>query len=1174
VSSRRLGAALAEHVLALPGNRKFVLVEGVSEDLADAMAGVWDDGHLRLAIASQHPERFGPRALKDVAATGLRNQGGVCLVLCAGAQLADRQSLRAFESVSPGDLLRDHAGLTRLARVAPEAPLDGPARQVRGAILQAGAASRPGAAAVAAYLDRCAGGEDPLRALPGLGAFADHPAGSAADQRRILANLSLAARRRGEQLSRPADMRRRAARILGQRPGVSAESAQAEADRVVALLQSGSDELLSALTYDEASEILEQKSSDLPAVVERELGFYRKEKSTDPGIAWDRYEDAARGLRDPDQQKRCARDLLGFDEVEGRRVFDSKVRRRLEQLLKDQVISASRPSCPELGLVRCAMALGGIGAIDLLQPVRGAGPRRQQNRTSATQQLALSCARLRLGRLLRDMQQNGVLIDGALLLPADDGLWPEIFHDAQLDAGGGLPTVLLRLRSPGEDSASRQISWRPDLDDVAALRVALAFAEQPALTLEIGGAVGLRAFCAGPDPEPARVPPELSALAALLQRTAAGAIERGLAPEPLDAWAKEWGRMVEAASATGETRIAEELALAGAAVRGRAVALTALAPLKAEWLSQYLDALWSMVWGAFHASGATADEPFEDTAAGVARSTAAHYPAHLRLRATDRVLLPSGEGRIWSVYGADAPDDAHLGGDALGDVIGRLLTLQPDAAGHLRCIAYGPGAATLLIEQAVALAGRRIGRAVLRNIEIFCVEEGGWRPSAEALAEADAHLATDGQRALEVRYVSTLQDARAALQRYAPDSPAAHLALVTGLTAGGRRLTIESPEVDLPPLHTEVLFAPRVWTRPRQARRMLLMPPAASAPGLAWLRLMNAIDDEWPEIGETIRAPELRTASGEMRDELLTLHDLALWVATLDPYASRDSLTHAMEGEVAILHQDRRLGGDSPLSLVISQKSGGPADRAVGRRLRASGIVKDFKSAVEIGAELRKVASQGYGVLALEAATTGAGINELVGHVVAFSLLATRTTPWPLPPNCRLLLVSLDDYKHWFPGKRADLLVIALDTVEHGVHAAAIEVKARTSDVDPAARDALDQLRQTLHTTRFAAYPEQGSVHSRMWLNRLAEAACAVARESNFKLQEDELNAIERSALAAGPWNGPDWGSCSGPGRRTSTATTTRRSPATASRSSCTRCSSQRSCCGAPQVCACRNCAP
>jgi hypothetical protein len=1121
--SARLGAALAGYILDLPGEFKFVLVEGVSEDLAESMAEAWQDDELRLAVTSQHPERFGDRALRDVAATALRNQGPICLVLCEGAQLADRQSLRAFESVAPSVLLREHAGLIRLAEVPPSAPLDGVPRHVRGALLQMAEAERPSAPAVAAYLDRCAAGDDPLQVLPALGAFADHAAGGT-DSRRILANLSLASRRRGEQLSRPVDMRRRAARILGQRPDTTPAAAREEADHVLALLQSGSDELLSAVTYDEASGILEQKSGDLVADVERELRAYRREKSDDPDVAWARYEDAARLLRDPEHQKRCALDLLGFDEIEVRRVFDQPIRRRLEQLLKDQVLSASRPSCPELALVRCAVALGGIGAIDLLQPVTS--EKQQQNRTSATQRLAVACARLRLGRLLRDLQGNGAQIDGSLLLGADDGLWAEIFQDAQLDAGAELPTVLLRVRSPHDDPVSRQISWRPDLDDVATLRAALAFAEQPALTLQAAVAPGLKSFCSGPAPVPAPVPRKLSGLAKRLQEVAADALRHGLAPEPLDAWATDWARSVDAARAAGDTATAEELTLAGAAVRGHAVALTALAPLKAEWLGQYLDALWSMVWGAFHAAGDPGDEPYEETAAGVARCTAAHYPAHLRLRARDRVLLPTGEGRIWSVYGAEAPDDAHLGGEALRDVIERLLTLQPDAAGHLRCIAYGPGAATLLIEQAVVLIGKKLGRAgaraELRNVEIFCIEEGGWRPSPEALAQADALLVAEGRRALEVRYLRSLKDAKAMLQRYAPGSPAAHLALVTGLTAGGGRLTISSPDVEPPPLDPEVLFAPRVWMRPRQTRRLLLMPPAASTAGIAWLRLMNAIEDDWPDEEETIRAPELRTASGEMRDELLAVHELALWVATLDPYASRDSLTHALQGKVAILHQDRRLGGDSPLSLVISQRSGGPADRAVGRRLRASGIVSDFDSAVEIGGELRKIASEGYAVLALEAATTGAGINELVGHVVAFSLLATRTTPWPLPPNCRLLLVSLDDYKHWFPGKRADLLVVALDTQEGGIHAAAIEVKARTSDVDTSARDALDQLKQTLHTTRFAAYPESGSVHSRLWLNRLAEASCAVARESNLKLERSELDAIERFRRGDGPleWAG------------------------------------------------------
>jgi hypothetical protein len=1128
--SSRLGRALAKHILGLPGDRKFVAVEGVEEDLAVAMADAWDGAGLPLAIASAHPERFGRQALAGESGTALRNRGPVCLVVCEGFQLPDRQSLRAFESVAPGDLLASHEGLALLARQPPEAPMDGPVRPVRGAIIQAGAAARPSASAVASYLDRCAAGEPPLQALPALGAFADHAAGGAVDERRVLENFKLAMRRRSEQPRRPADVRRRAQRVLARRPGLSPEDATRLAERTVVLLQTGDDELLSLLTYDEASEILEEKTSDLSVAVLRDLRDYRSARESED-ISWGRYEDAARQLRDVDQQRPAARDLLNFDEVEGGRVFDSRTTRRLQQLLKERVLSASQPSCPEFALLRAATALAGIGAIELIAPIRTA--RQQHNRTSAGQEIVLACARLRIGQTFRILEEEyGVEIDGALLRRADDALWPEIFEDAQIGTGPPLTTLQLRIRSR-DDSDSRLISWRPDLDDIAALRAAIAFSEQPALSVRFHQTPTLESFCSGPPPEPEAVPAALAHLAANLQHLAADTLEHGLNPEPLGAWALRWEQAVRAEQAGGRAQHAEALALAGAAVSDSACALTALAPLKAEWLGQYLDGLWSMLWLVQGSEGERPFEPGEETGVGIARSTAAHYPAHMRLRARDRALLPTGEGRIWSVYGADAPDNGHLAGEAIEAVIERLVTLQPDAAGHLRCIAYGPGAATLLVEQAIALVSppRRIGRAVLRKIELFCIEEEGWKPSPDVLARADEEFAGQSDRPLELRYLASLAAARDLLPR-APGAPAVHLALVTGLSGGGARLTVDSTPIDPPPADTEVLFAPRTWSRPRATRRMLLAPPGATGPGRMWLRLMNAVeDDEWPERDSPIRVPELRTASGEWREQLLALHELALWVATLDPYASRDSLTYAMGDEVAILHQDRRLGGDSPLSLVISQQSGGPVDRAVGRSLRSAGIVADFRRAQEIGESLRKVASEGYGVLALQAATTGAGINELVGHVVAFSLLATHTTPWPLPPDCRVLLVSLDDYQHWFPAKRADLLVFALDTAEDGVHVAAIEVKARRSDADLAARDALDQLRQTLHATRFAAYPQRGLVHSRLWLNRLAEAACAVARESNFRLDQAELAALDRFRRGDGTLEWAGLGLVFGPGQ-------------------------------------------
>ena len=172
---------------------------------------------------------------------------------------------------------------------------------------------------------------------------------------------------------------------------------------MLALLQSGSDELLSALTYDEASEILEQKSSDLPATVERELSFYRKEKSDNPEDPLGALPRCGARLRDLEQQKRCARDLLGFDEVEDRRVFDRPVRRRLAAAPEG---SSDQRVVPVLPGVRARydarQRLDGIGAIDLLEPVRHAG-RHQHNRTSAAQQLALACARLRLGQAFRDL---------------------------------------------------------------------------------------------------------------------------------------------------------------------------------------------------------------------------------------------------------------------------------------------------------------------------------------------------------------------------------------------------------------------------------------------------------------------------------------------------------------------------------------------------------------------------------------------------------------------------------------------------------------------------------------------------------------------------------------------------------------------------------------------------
>jgi len=1095
------------------------------------MAKVWDDSLPRLAVVSSEPQRFGQYALGEVSGTHLRNRQdtrGVVLVMCDGEQVPDRQSLNLFESVSPSVLLDSAEGMGILSQQQPPVALDGPARAVREAINQADAATRPSAVAVANYLDRLADGEEPLRALPALGAFTDGaPSGSRTDSERIADNLALAARRTSEDLLKPSayvDLRRRAERVLGRRQGLSDKTdLAAAADGVMTMLQSGSAELLTALRFDEAHEILEQRAQDLVAIVRSEIAAYRAglaPGSQAMGLPWHTYEARAEALRRGAAQRAAARDLCDLDDAQQQRVFTRPTRSKLERLLRDKAVNGSNPSCPEAAFIRAAQQLGGlIDRIQVLSPLPPSGTS-TANRTGAGKLLTLACARLRLGALMRQWDRAGGEVDGLLLRAVNDDDLPDLlssFGDSGVGSDAQLPPLQLRLGDVQGNTV--QVDWRPDLDDVAMLRTALLFAEEPGLTLQLASEPTLHAFCGPLNATPApSVPDALIPLARKLQSTARSLLDTGINPAILSSWADAWTAVCVERETAEDTDVAEALALAGA-VRGgdRAAALTFLSPLKSEWVSQYHDALWRLLQGAEEPGTVVEPTDAVATSAGVSRATAAHHPAHIRLSTQDRALLPTSEGRVWSLYGGwSTRDESGFAGDSLRAVVTQLLTLQPEAAGHLRCLAWGPGAADLLTQQAVWLIGTKAGQAIVRRVEIFCVgEQDDDKPRWDTLAWADDEL-RDSRDVLELRYIDTLENARELL-RPATETPAVHLALVTGLTEGGSRLQIESPEVDPPAVDAEVLFAPRVWQRARQDRRTLLMPPAATPAGLAWLRLQNAVEDAWPEAGDLIRVPEVRTGTLDIAEQLQQVHDLALWVATLDRYATRDSLEQALgRHKVAILHQERRLGGDSPLSLVLSQKSGGPVDRAIGRSLRAAGIVTNSDIALSIGTELREVASQGYGILALEAATSGAGINELVGHVVAFSMLAKTTTPWPLPPDCRVLLVSLDEYRHWFPGKRADLLALALDPREGGVHVAAIEVKARRTDDIDAASGALDQLNQTLSATRWAAYPVPSTIHTRLWLNRITEAAYAVARESRFRLGASELQALEAFRLGRG----------------------------------------------------------
>lgn len=1138
--SDRLAVALIEHIRLIDTTAKFLVIEAASVRLARSLEAHWDDDDPdlpRLAIAASHDcESIGKHELRDASVATLRNRSpkGVCIVVCEGAQLAERQSIINFTPIAPADLLESKDRLMLLGRARSPVREDGYMAAVREAIATVPPSLRPSASAVSAYFDRVASGEDALVALPSIGAFRD--ACRVADIRgeRIRDNLILASRRSSGDVISPdeyARIRLRAEGVL-RRPASSSTTA----DEFMEMLENSTDEILAVVNYDEAREILVETRKGLVAQTIDALKEYARSLPPDRSeqIPLDVYIDEARLLEEVDKRRAAAENLLSFDNAEGGAVFDRTLRRRLMALLQERRINATPGSCPEAGIANAILSLGGPpNSIDVLEPLHDEDP------TSARQardQLTLATARMRLAHLVEVLTSEGCEVDpvlrGNTLGGADPDTARRWFLEACLDRNR---LSKVKLRVMGAQGAV-EVAWAPDHDDAALLRCVLEFSDEPALTLTVPTHPDTRLIASCAEFGRKRSASANSPLARRLMQLCADILQDGLTPHRLRGWVSEWTKYIETNRAFEGEPEAEDLAIAGCVAEAsgtgsihKAYGMSGVAPLKAEWLADYLESAVGLVRELLDESPseASASRMRHDVGCQALRDvTSAHYPAFLHLRDSDTPLLPMAESRIWSVFGGDAnllDFEAHAM-RAVGRVIKRLVRLQPEVAGHLRCLALGPGSASLMLKQAVEIAGSKLDDATVSVIELFVV---GGKPSqdkalGEALILADEVVPTKEAAEVRLRYFDDLAGALAELRH---DHTTVHFALFTGLTAGARTPQVDHVDIELhdTPDNLEVIFCPRLSQRPNQEQRALLAPPAPTPATVAWLRLANAIDDTWPADTTKLNIPELRVRASGSREELQQLHEVATWVATLDRYATRDSLERALRDEVAILHQERRLGSDSPLGLVVSQKSGGPVDRAIGRSLRHAGIVQNPSDSTSLGTQLRRVATQGYGVLALEAATSGTGINELVGHVVGFSMLGTESTPWPLPPGCRLLLISLDEHAEWFMGQsRADLLAVAVDTQECGLHGAIIEVKARRSDATHADAKALDQIRRSLVATRFAAQPTPSTIASRVWLNRIAEALYAIARESSIRLNAKEIDAIEafRAGMGTLEWAG------------------------------------------------------
>jgi hypothetical protein len=659
---RRVGAALVERMRLIKADAKFLIIEAAQPALARAIAEFWDDDDARLpqlAVAAEDAASYGRYGLVGASAATLRHRDrrGLCLVICEGYDLAERQSLRSFVPVTPGDLLQSKSLLLLLARALQPVRADGPMAAVRDALVTLAPGQRPSALKVGSFFDVVASGEDPMDALPVIGGFRD-PDVALADVRgdRIVENLTLASGRRRDDVVRPAtfgDVRTRAARVLGRRGSSEADSLAA---RFMELLESGSDEVLRFVSYDEAREILTAGPKQLSAQVRQALVDHRRRLTAeDPesaaAIPWQDYRAAAEALDRVADRKQAATNLLDFDAAEGERVFLPDTRRKLQALLRDRAISGTPGSALEAGLARAIRSLGAVPErITLVDPHPQVPPSSQR---AARQWLSLAAARLRLAPLLKRLENTtGCKIDGGLVVESFDGLESAEVRGLFVEAGlhaGALPSVKLRVQGR---TGRVELSWAPDIDDVALLRCLLAFSDEATTTLTLslssqpdayGSAVG--------DLQAVAVPNALQDLAGALARLARDLLRDGLRAERLRSWTNAWHDAVITARGYRSTRTAEAAGLAGCIVSKQpgAVGMSPLAPLKAEWLADYIESAAALVDSAIDSVSSGGEEhqaartAFDTAADGLANATASHCPPFSR-RSTSRCSRLEKEG--------------------------------------------------------------------------------------------------------------------------------------------------------------------------------------------------------------------------------------------------------------------------------------------------------------------------------------------------------------------------------------------------------------------------------------------------------------------------------------------------------------------------------------------------
>jgi hypothetical protein len=1097
--SERLGRALVATISrSASDGTAWLLVDGVTPEVAEAIADDWGESLPRLVVVGPTEADFRGFELAEEPVTALRNAGPVCLVLCEGEAIADSQSIKGFDRFSPAELTAGRDGLAQLAAQIPDVSSKPGVEAVLEALGDPRLERSPSPLAVCRFLDAVAAGSRAAAALPELGGFKDSDAVDL-EASRVVANLNLAGERSSAERLRPSvlrEMRSRAEDLEG-----------VDSNEVIELTIRPDAALLQLLDFDQATAMFEGPPSsglrgDVEAAVEKFQERDEEAREAGEGIL----PEVGR-LEEPLEAKEAAAELLKFNEEYQQGVLQAPLVRKLRLLRRERSVKSGSI---EEGLLRAIDGLPSkLIAIELKEPVVGDN---QSPEVQARSILSTAAAHVRLEPLLRALEKHGVTIGGELLEDQNarlEGVATTLDHPARAEPR----RVVLSVRGEGRGDTV-EVAWMPDAEDFALLMTMVEFSGGSALSLEADSGAPLGGGVTTALIRPQTAPAELTCVAEHLQGTAKALLREGFDPALLMSWARTWSETVEKTYAEGVSRldILQALAFAGGIRTAEDDAtLTMFSPLKAEWLAARTDAWLELQEQVISANAAEAvvetgdshPAPLLQTARALAQATAAQYPSFVVSAASEGPLLPVADGVLFSGFGSGRMTEevAPVSLAALTDAIEKLIGLHPEAGRHLRCVAWRSGAADLLTRAVLGLLKKQRG---IDRAEVLCVEG---EPHEDILGMIDDWARGEDQERLALKYKGSLKEVRGD----AGGGPEFHLAVVQGVTQDLPRPPINTEEVPEPELDDDVLFTPKTWVRPEHTH-MLLAPPAVSEVGRSWLRLMTALDDSWPSPEDPkLRVPELRIDMKSARKEISRLHELALWVVTLDRFANRKSLEAAVGRDVAILHQERRASGNDVQGLVISQMLGSSADHAIEVSLKRAGMLKEGGGA-QLASALRRAAASGYGILALRAATTGSGINELLGHVAAFNRLTTVATPWPLPPGCRVLILSLDEYANWFGrAKRADMLALALSPEEGGVHAANVEVKAvrDPAGVPGALSEAKEQIRRTLIDSRFAAYPN-GSVYSRLWLNRICDAAIAVVRETDRRLTAGDLDALNR----------------------------------------------------------------